>query len=247
VTHRSVAPHDFNACKCRWPLSEPRTEAGQQLLADVRDEEGDYLAPWQVRGMILAIEREAGSASPELSEYRDLLDTIQRALDRDGKHEWDETARLAGIVADAVWNTHRVATPEPLPPCPICGKDDLFVGTDGKPGCPHCEVAVVLPTERLRAEPFDEAQAWADMAARRGDPELGTPTAEHGEWPGESRPINKARERQVLGIGQTPAPALDPWTTLRVILREAEAEGSWQFVRARCHEALARLRSRSDR
>ena len=32
-----------------------------------------------------------------------------------------------------------------LPPCPICGKDDLFMGTDGKPGCPHCEVAVRLP------------------------------------------------------------------------------------------------------
>lgn len=34
---------------------------------------------------------------------------------------------------------------EPLPPCPICGKSDLFMGRDGKPGCPHCEVAVVLP------------------------------------------------------------------------------------------------------
>jgi hypothetical protein len=31
-----------------------------------------------------------------------------------------------------------------LPPCPICGKDDLFMGRDGKPGCPHCEVAVRL-------------------------------------------------------------------------------------------------------
>ena len=39
------------------------------------------------------------------------------------------------------------ATPDTLPPCPICGKDDLFVGRDGKPGCPHCEVAVRLPDE----------------------------------------------------------------------------------------------------
>lgn len=59
------------------------------------------------------------------------------------------------------------------------------------------------------AEPFDEAQVWADMAAQRGDPELGTPIAKHGEWPGESRPIDKARERHILGLSDTPAEALD--------------------------------------
>ena len=37
-----------------------------------------------------------------------------------------------------------------LPPCPICGKSDLFMGADGKPGCPHCEVAVVLPPPTIR-------------------------------------------------------------------------------------------------
>ena len=44
----------------------------------------------------------------------------------------------------------------PLPPCPICGKPDLFIGRDGKPGCPHCEVAVVLPDPpRLQStDPF---------------------------------------------------------------------------------------------
>jgi hypothetical protein len=44
------------------------------------------------------------------------------------------------------------ASGEPLPPCPICGKDDLFMGTDGKPGCPHCEIAVSLPAS---GEPAD--------------------------------------------------------------------------------------------
>jgi hypothetical protein len=38
--------------------------------------------------------------------------------------------------------------PEALPPCPICGKDDLFIGTDGRPGCPHCEVAVLCASTR---------------------------------------------------------------------------------------------------
>jgi hypothetical protein len=121
VTHRSaVASHDSNACKCRWPLSEPRTEAGQQLLADFRDEEGDYLAPWQVRGMILAIEHEAGSLGSQ--------------------HGFREGAAQVAIQREIG------VAPDPLPPCPICGKDDLFIGTDGKPGCPHCEVAVVLPS-----------------------------------------------------------------------------------------------------
>ena len=36
--------------------------------------------------------------------YEDLRDTIHRALDRDGQHGWDETARLAEVVAAAVWN-----------------------------------------------------------------------------------------------------------------------------------------------
>lgn len=40
-------------------MKEPTTEAGQQLLADFRDEDGEWLAPWRVRGMILAIEAEA--------------------------------------------------------------------------------------------------------------------------------------------------------------------------------------------
>jgi hypothetical protein len=226
-------------------MTELRTAAARELLAfidrqapsDANDHE-EWVAEWyawrnEIAHQIIAIEHESGSLG---SQHGFREGAAQVAVERPSiEDDWYE--RDSGS-----------ATPDPLPPCPICGKDDLFVGTDGKPGCPHCEVAVVLPRERPRAEPFDEAQAWADMAARRGDPELGTPAAEHGEWPGESRPINKARERQILGIGEPPAPALDPWTTLRMILREAEAEGSWQFVRARCHEALARLRSpESDR
>lgn len=39
-----------------------------------------------------------------------------------------------------------------LPPCPICGRSDLFIGRDGKPGCPHCEVSVILP-DRSAAQP----------------------------------------------------------------------------------------------
>lgn len=34
----------------------------------------------------------------------DLRTAIQQVLDRDGKHDWDETARLTDIVAGKVWN-----------------------------------------------------------------------------------------------------------------------------------------------
>ena len=57
----------------RW--TEPCTEAGQQLLADFRDEDGEWLAPWRVRGMILAIEAEArGPVARLLSAADALLD-----------------------------------------------------------------------------------------------------------------------------------------------------------------------------
>lgn len=47
------------------------------------------------------------------------------------------------------------------------------------PGCAgQCHTGSTCPCHpSTPAEPFDEAQAWADMAARRGDPELGTPAA----------------------------------------------------------------------
>ena len=53
----------------------------------------------------------------------------------------------AAVAAQAFIEAEAAQGAAPLPPCPICGKPDLFIGTDGKPGCPHCEVAVRLPSE----------------------------------------------------------------------------------------------------
>lgn len=63
---------------------EPATEAGQQLLADFRDEEGDWLAPWQVRGMILAIEREAQFARPDARPIH-VIDEEHRRIERESR------------------------------------------------------------------------------------------------------------------------------------------------------------------
>ena len=38
------------------------------------------------------------------TDYARLREVIQGVLDRDGKHDWDETARLAELIAAKVWN-----------------------------------------------------------------------------------------------------------------------------------------------
>lgn len=67
-----------------------------------------------------------------------------------------------------------------LPPCPICGKDDLFMGRDGKPGCPHCEVAVVLPVEPT----VEHEHYWID--APDDETAWYCPSCGVTEYPGET-------------------------------------------------------------
>ena len=57
-----------------------------------------------------------------------------------------------------------------LPPCPICLKPDLFIGKDGLPGCPHCEVAVRLPIviEEDAPPPMSPIE-WSEGAAPRAE------------------------------------------------------------------------------
>jgi hypothetical protein len=57
--------------------------------------------------------------------------------------------------------------PQPLPPCPICGKDDLFIGRDGKAGCPHCEVAVILPGVAQERPSIDVLREALQQSAER--------------------------------------------------------------------------------
>ncbi len=38
------------------------------------------------------------------TRYADIQRVIQNVLDRDGQHNWDETARLTEVIAPAVWN-----------------------------------------------------------------------------------------------------------------------------------------------
>lgn len=44
----------------------------------------------------------------DTTSYARLREVIHAALDRDGTHDWDETARLADILAPAIWNELRM-------------------------------------------------------------------------------------------------------------------------------------------
>lgn len=49
------------------------------------------------------------------TDYPALREAIQNVLDRDGQHGWDETARLADIVAVKVWNeVHQFPFPDSI-------------------------------------------------------------------------------------------------------------------------------------
>jgi hypothetical protein len=42
------------------------------------------------------------------TSYERLREFIISTLDRDGQHDWDETARLADVLTPAIWNELRM-------------------------------------------------------------------------------------------------------------------------------------------
>lgn len=91
---------------------------------------------------------------------------------------------------------HLATPPAPtLPPCPICGKNDLFIGRDGKPGCPHCEVAVVLPPTPPAPEP-------CEICGKPGHSVDACPAAEWGTLtpPAQPLPTVERDERFITAV-----------------------------------------------
>jgi hypothetical protein len=148
-------------------MSEPGTEAGRDLLALIdrnaphdADPSEEWVAEWwawrnEIEASIVKVETEA-AGNAEGKQVRHWKFDEEHVTPRDEPDGgWSAQVIEDGYGPGDHWSLIEPAMGPPhpleepidtaaLPPCPICGKDDLFRGTDGKLGCPHCEVAVVL-------------------------------------------------------------------------------------------------------
>jgi hypothetical protein len=169
VTDRAVQPETPTTEACAWwgvcpqPRGHngPHTAASEERMAcPCVSHVGDYCDGWSVA--------RAASQDALLREWVEHhqpegYEGIQDCSDINDRTE----AYLARAASQE--------RPQPLPPCPICGKDDLFIGTDGKPGCPHCEVAVTLSGVAQERPPIDVerlAQAMNNVRPYGGNPSV---------------------------------------------------------------------------
>ena len=133
--------------------TSPRTERIAEIVAEFnedRDQTDDRVAVENLARALAWAEAAAATPSLDVPRLRKALREVFISMEYAVGHEppeatWDAAA--ATVADEYARLDEGSATPDTLPPCPICGKDDLFVGRDGKPGCPHCEVAVRLPDE----------------------------------------------------------------------------------------------------